>query len=309
MVQCAVSEHHLLSGLVGEVDGQRVGLAAIQVEDDFADAAVVGREAVGASLAAHGSLPDVSCQAAAQCREFGRRRRGEVDLSVGGAEEPQVARQRVCAAELLGRHFGRILPVAHPADDGAAVRRSARPAHRGVVVLAEVHPLGGDASRSVGVGLERLAVEVADEVLRGTAAEGAAGVEVADECPFLLAGAVHLQLEEVGALPDTALCAFALAECALERPGLQVGRGEEQILVLQGMGQGEHPLFRFVVPEHVRVAGLALERDDGVARIALEGDAPVVAVGHALHLADVARCIECHHGILAEAGRIGCVDH
>jgi hypothetical protein len=45
-------------------------------------------------------------------------------------------------------------------------------------------------------GGEALAVEVANEVLDGGAAEGAAGVEADDEDPVVVEG------EEVGALPD-----------------------------------------------------------------------------------------------------------
>ena len=95
--------------------------------------------------------------------------------------------------------------------------------HRGIVVLAVVHPFC-----HVGLALagELMSVEVADEILCCAAAEGSARVDVADKHPLAVA-----HLHEVGALPHTLMAAVALAEGALEGPVLEVvGRVDIHLL-------------------------------------------------------------------------------
>ncbi len=176
------------------------------------------------------------------------------------------------------------------------------------MVLAVVKPFGRHSAVGEGVGLEGFAVEVADEILCGAAAEGASGIDVAEEHPFLFIGAVNGELEEVGTFPHTVLAAEAFAECALEGPVAEVGRGEYEHLVVQGMCKGEHPLAALLVPEHVGVAGFAVESDYGVAGKFGEGHAVVGAVSHALYLAGIGRGIECYHGIFAETGSVVAVN-
>ena len=153
---------------------------------------------------------------------------GLLHLAHGGTAEQQFAvaaveREFTCqgvgTAVLAGRQDRLVLPVAHPPErDGAPVGGVAE-GHRGVMVFSPVHPLGA-GGRLV---REALAVERADEVLGGVAAEGAAGVDVADEHPFLFIGAFYWQFHQVGTFPHTAVRALFQAEGAFFFPLAEIG--------------------------------------------------------------------------------------
>ncbi len=57
------------------------------------------------------------------------------------------------------------------------------------------------------------------------------------------------------------------------------------------MSERKHPLFVFGIPEHIRVAGFAVESDNGVSGIDFEGLSIVRAVGEALCLAHAGRSV------------------
>ena len=142
------------------------------------------------------------------------------------------------------------------------------------MVLTEVHPFGGHVARSIGVGREGCADEIAHEVLRGRASEGSSGIDVADEHPFGLAVLADGQFEEVGTFPDTFLLAETFPEGAFEGPGLEVGRREDLHFAVERVSQQENPFAGGCVPEHVGVASFGVLRQNGIAFI----DGEVLAV-------------------------------
>ncbi len=73
------------------------------------------------------------------------------------------------------------------------------------------------------------------------------------------------------------------------------------------MRQSKIPLACGLVPKHIRVAGLALERDYGIVWICGKRNATVRTQRHALHLAHISRSIHGHHSILSESGCVGLV--
>ena len=305
-----VCEDNALSRFVGKREGQHLALARLKVHEDFADTVVMRWQRDSLVGFAQGETARLVVQSAAEGFQFGAWRRGEVVLAIRVLEDAHLARQGVGAAILQGRYFGGILPVAHPSDDGAAVVGRIAPTHSGIVVLAIVHPFGGNGSRGVGVGLEGRAVKVANKILRGAATKGTARVEVAYQRPLLLVprGAANGQFKQVGAFPHTALCAHALAKPTGQRPLLQVGRGEDEHFLLQSVGEQHDPLLVRFVPEHIGVARLGLHGYHGIAGIFREGVATVCAVGKTLHLAGSGRGIECNDGVLAKARTVVMVD-
>ena len=225
------------------------------------------------------------------------------------AVEREVAGDGVGPAVLGSGQHGLVLPVAHPAQgDGAAVG-GVREGDGGVVVLAPVHPLGL-GGRLVA---ELLAVERADEILRRAAAEGAAGVDVAEKYPTLLTGAFHGQFHQVGTLPHAAVRALVTAEGAGVVPVDEVLRGVDFHL-LPG-GEYHAPMLGGGVPEYFRVAEVGLiGGDDGIVCVLGERAPAVGAVGHALRLAVApggrfGRGVESDDGSRAEPGGVVRIDH
>ena len=184
----------------------------------------------------------------------------------------------------------------------AAVGRAAE-GDRGVVVLAVVHPVNilGAAFRH-----KATAVEVSDEILRSRTAVGAAVADVDDEQPFALAGASDLPAHHVGAFPDAAVRAVALAEAACLPPVEQILGGVEAHLLAGG--EHEAPAAALLVAEHLGIAKVGhIARDDGIAGVAREGHAPVAAHGHALCLALARGGVEGQHRARAVARDISAV--
>ncbi len=210
---------HALFFVVEEREAHDVGLAWGDVGFYF-ECAVVACEEVTLYVWAgviHGDVADglgVLAHLAYLVHYVG----GHVDLAVVG-EELQLAWQGVGTAVLLyGGNVG-ILPVAHPWHCNDAVAGVGE-GDGSVVVLAPVEPLDG---LGLGVALELLAVELADEVLCGTAAVDEAGVDVYYH-DVLLARlvTVHIEWEEVGALKLVGLRTVTVAPLADVGPLLQV---------------------------------------------------------------------------------------
>ena len=225
------------------------------------------------------------------------------------AVERQVAGDGVGAAVLGGGQHGLILPVAHPAQGNGASVGGVAEGDCGVVILAPVHPLGL-RGRLV---LKRLAVERADEVLRRAAAEGPAGIDVAEEHPLAFVGAFDGQFDEVGTLPHAAVRALVAPEGAFFLPLTEIGGRVDFHLLSHG--QYHAPMPGGSVPEDLGVAEVgAVGGDDGVAGILGEGAPAVGAVCHALRLAVApgrrfGRGIERDDGARAEACGVLVVDH
>ena len=59
--------------------------------------------------------------------------------------------------------------------------------------------------------------------------------------------------------------------------------------MVEGMSQREHPPIIGGVPEHIRIAGLAFECDNGIAWVDFECMTVVDAVCDALNLAEISR--------------------
>ena len=245
---------------------------------------------------------------AAGVQHLGRGGAAQQQLAVAAVER-EVAGDGVGAAVLGGGQHGLILPVAHPAQgDGAAVG-GVREGDGGVVVLAPVHPLGL-GGRLVA---ELLAVERADEILRRAAAEGAAGIDVAEEHPTGLLLALDRQFDKVGTLPHAAVRALVTAEGAGVVPVDEVLRGVDFHL-LPG-GEYHAPMLGGGVPEYFRVAEVGLiGGDDGIVCVLGECLPAVGAVGHALRLAVApggrfGRGVESDDGSRAEPGGVVRIDH
>ena len=225
------------------------------------------------------------------------------------AVERQVAGDGVGAAVLGGGQHGLILPVAHPAQGNGASVGGVAEGDCGVVILAPVHPLGL-RGRLV---LKRLAVERADEVLRRAAAEGAAGIDVAEEHPLAFVGAFDGQFDEVGTLPHAAVRALVAPEGAGVVPVDEVLRGVDFHL-LPG-GENHAPMLGGGVPEYFRVAEVGLVGgNDGITCVLGERAPAVGAIRHALRLAvapggGLGRGVERDDGAGAEACGVIAVDH
>ena len=133
------------------------------------------------------------------------------------------------------------------------------------------------AAQRRGLGGEGGAVEAAQAVDAGRAPEHPAGVARV---------AVHLQLEQVRALPGVRH--FQVAQVA---PPLQVGRSVQgEVVAVQE--QRHDPLPRRCVPDHLGVAVVGVNvAEHGVAGIAPEGAPAVGAVGDRLHARGGARLV------------------
>ena len=169
------------------------------------------------------------------------------------------------------------------------------------MIFAEIHPFSGDCAVGESVGSEGLAIVIADEILSGATAEGAAGVEVEEEHPFLLA--VDFKSEEVGTFPDTTLSCYLTERTGL-CPGLEVGGSEEEHFMFERVSEDDCPELSVGIIEHVGVAGLSGESKDGISGIFLESDAAVGGAGEALGLHVGSGGVESHYGILAIADGI-----
>ena len=209
---------------------------------------------------------------------------------------------------MLCGNIGSILPVAHPANDCAATIRTIAEAYRSIVVLAIVHPFGRHIAVCVLVGGKGLAVEITDEVLSGTTTERTTGVDVADKYPFREVFALNREHKEVGALPHTVLLAKPLTERAFESPLFQVGRAEDEHFMFEGVSKDNVPLADSLVPEHIRVASLALEGAHRASIKYRERFATIGACSKALHLACSSRGVESNDSIFTIAHGVLVVD-
>ena len=193
-----------------------------------------------------------------------------------------------------------------PVPEGGARRRP-----RAVRVVFEVCQSLALLARvgSGGIGFERLAVPVADEVLSGRG-------RVDRENPSGLAAfALDLHGEEVGALPNGRDVSDR-PEIGLKLPVLQVGRGIERDFVFVGLDQDHRPALRLFVPEDFGVSeALRFDVQDGRAAVVKGPCSAVVrGIGQRLRL-DAARIVVArpnrdHGGIVRgpESRRVAGVD-
>ena len=164
------------------------------------------------------------------------------------------------------------------------------------------------------VGAERRAVEVADEVLHARAAGDPARVEADQHHPLgLVALAVDLEREQVRALPGAA-DRVGGPEIAQVRPRLEVLRAVDRDFALHGLDGDHSPFAGWLVPEHLRVAELAVEVvEHRVTGVLGPGPTAVGAVGQRLILVVRPRArVDRHHrrvAARAEAARVLVVDH
>ena len=243
-------------------------------------------------------------QIASEGSQLRRGSRGYIILSLF-LEQAHLTGQSIRAAVLQGRHLCGVLPVTHPTDHGATAIGSVTPAYGRVMILSKVHPLGRHVACGIHINLESLSIEITYEILRSTTAKRSTRVDVADQHPFLHVRVRYRQLKQIRAFPYAILRTQPFTERTLQGPLLQIGRGEDQHLMLQGMSQYQGPQFRLVVPPHVRVSRLTLERQHRVTLVRAEFVSAVGAVSEALDLAGRRGGIKCHDRILAEARAIG----
>ncbi len=153
------------------------------------------------------------------------------------------------------------------------------------MVFAVIHPFCGDIPVGIPVRGKGLSVEFPDEILCGTAAERASGIDVAYQYPFLLVAAVNGQFEKVRAFPYPVLCAQSFPKCALQSPLFHVGRREHKHFVFKCMSQNQVPFPCGFIPEHIRVTCLAFERYYRITGIYFKRVPVVVAMSETLYLA------------------------
>ena len=241
----------------------------------------------------------------AQGTYFARHVGSHIIIAVS-AVETEFARQAVGASVLPNGGDVGILPIADPRHGEDAIAGVGK-RDGSVVIFAIVepfHPIGR------GVALELLAIEVADEVFRCTAAEQTAGVDV-DEHDILLF-AVEGEREEVGALKLIGLRAVAAAEGADIFPLFEIGRAIEAHFFV---GRYDHvPRPGGCVPKDFGIAEIlqAVEgEEDGIAGIFGERAPVVCAVGQALQLPVLVarRGVERNQRIFAKTGAVVEVDH
>ena len=202
-------------------------------------------------------------------------------------------------------------PVAGPLPN--AVARGGPVLVAGRLEVLEDLPRGGRVWLDV-VGLEAGAVEVAEEVLHARAAGDPAGIEADDHDPLLVAPvAVDRQLEQVGALPGAA-DRVGRPEVAQVPPALEVLGPVDRDLALNGLDDDHPPLSVGLVPEHLRIAELAVGVvEHRVAGVLRPGPPAIGAVGQRLLLViRVCARVDRHHrrvAARAEAARVPVVDH
>ena len=168
------------------------------------------------------------------------------------------------------------------------------------MVFAVVHPFGCFGLVFAG---KLVAVELADEVLRGVSTKGSAWIDVANKHPLLFVGATNGQLHQVGTFPNAVVIAVSFTEVTLESPLFQVLRRVE--LHFLSSGKHHYPTFGWLVPKHMWVAKIGYRsRYYGVTIVLRESLSVVCAVRHALRLVLARRCIEGHYRTCTEASRV-----
>ena len=180
------------------------------------------------------------------------------------------------------------------------------PGYGGIMVFTVIHPFG---YFGLSIASKGLPVKVTDKILCRASAERSTGIDIANQYPFCTVCSANGQFHEVRTLPYAILRAISMAEAALLRPVLQIGRGIYPHFLFQSGRQNKNPFTALLVPEHIRVAAFLVGGNDRIVFIDMESHSVIQTIRKALHLAGSRRSINGNHSSLSETCRIILIHH